>query len=383
MRVEDRESESLRIDQDPRGAVRLRSRARDTECEQQGQARKTQKGVKALALLLGFVAQAAWGASYPLPADGGNMVGAIRVIRLDDARNTLLDIARHYDLGYNEIVAANPGVSVWLPGAGTRIVVPTEFILPPKPWNGIVINIPRRRLYYFPAPQRGEPRSVITFPIGISRPGWSTPLGRTRIIAKFKDPSWIVPKNIQEEHRREGEPRFPSYFPPGPDNPMGMLAMETGFSEIFIHGTNRPWGVGMRVSHGCLHLYPEDAAYLFARLRVGTPVRVIDEPFEVGQRAGQLYLSASPPIPEYAAADDFLTRAVSAVVDFQRGSAVKAGPADWDRLIHVAQAKQIMPTPISVGAPTQSARLDRIQETSYRVEPYGLDANDAQVPQGR
>ena len=332
------------------------------------------------AVLLGLAAACARGAEFPLPAEGSNMVGAMRVIRLDDARNTLLDIARHYDLGHNEIVAANPGVSVWLPGAGARIVVPTEFVLPPRPWIGVVINVPRRRLYFFPQPRRGEAPRIVTFPIGISRPGWSTPLGRTRIVAKFKDPAWIVPKNILEEHRREGEPRFPVYFPPGPDNPMGMLAMETGFRSIFVHGTNRPWGVGMRVSHGCLHLYPEDAAYLFPRLHVGTPVRVIDQPLSVGERDGRLYLSASPPIREYASGNDFLTRAVSAVVAYRHGYIGEAHPVDWGRVIHAAQAKRIVPTPISAGAPALAARVAKLPERSYRFEPYGVDANDAKVP---
>ncbi len=239
----------------------------------------------ALLWLAAALAPATRAATFALPTDGSNMVGEIRVVTLADPRNTLLDIGRHFDLGYNEITAANPGVSVWMPGAGTRIVVPTEFILPPKPWVGIVVDVPQRRLYYFPTPRPGEPARVITFPVGIARPGWPTPLGSTRIIAKYKDPSWIVPKDILQEHHQEGDARFPSYFPPGPGNPMGMLAMQTGFPAIFIHGTNRPWGVGMEVSHGCVHLYPEDAADLFPRLPVGTPVRVARSGRQPGRRA--------------------------------------------------------------------------------------------------
>ena len=223
------------------------------------------------------VAVSAQAATFALPADGNTIVGHVRVVT-DIGKNTLFDIMRHFDLGYEEIVAANPGVSVWVPGQHQKIVAPTEFILPPKPWVGIVINVPQRRLYYFPKPKKGEAPQVMTFPLSIFRPGWPTPLGRTRIIAKYRDPNWIVPKSIQEEHRKEGESQFPSYFPPGPDNPMGMLAMQTGFPEIFIHGTSEPWGVGMRTSHGCFHLYPEDAAQLFPALPVGTPVRIINEP---------------------------------------------------------------------------------------------------------
>lgn len=335
----------------------------------------------ALALLaLAGASASASGASFPLPTGGGTIVGEVRVVRLDDARNTLLDVARHYDLGYDEIVAANPGVSVWTPGAGARIVVPTEFILPPKPWVGVVVNVPRRRLYDFPKPAPGEARRVVTFPIGVARPGWPTPLGRTRIVAKFKDPSWIVPKDILDAHHRQGEPDFPTYFPPGPDNPMGMLAMQTGFPQIFIHATNRPWGVGMRVSHGCLHLYPEDAAALFPRLRVGTPVRIINQPLMVGARDGRLYLSASPPVADYPETGDFLTQAVRAVVRFEAAHGDLRALVEWKRAIHVAQAKRFVAAPLAPPADRLEVALASRQATPYRFAPYGIDANDAEVP---
>lgn len=333
--------------------------------------------------LLSLASASASGASFPLPVDGATVVGEVRVVRLDDARNTLLDVARHYDLGYDEIVAANPGTSVWVPGAGARIVVPTQFILPPRPWAGVVVNVPRRRLYYFPEPARGEARRVVTFPIGIAQPGWPTPLGRTRIVAKFKDPSWIVPQDILAQHRGQGEPEFPAYFPPGPDNPMGMLAMQTGFPEIFIHGTNRPWGVGMRVSHGCLHLYPEDAAYLFGRLKVGTPVRIVNQPLSVGARGGRLYLSASPPVADYPGGGDFLTQAVLAIVRFEGAHGGHYGAVDWSRAIRAAQAQRLLPAPLAPPANRIEVALASQPEAPYRFAPYGIDANDAAVPQAQ
>ncbi len=336
-------------------------------------------GFHILVLLFLVCSAHARGATFPLPADGSNIVGQIRVVT-DDSRNTLLDIARHYDLGYNEITAANPGVSVWLPGAGSRIVVPTEFILPARPWVGIVVNIPQRRLYYFPRPKANERPTVVTFPIGISRPGWSTPLGKTRIIAKFKDPSWIVPKDIQQEHRSEGEADFPDYFPPGPNNPMGMLAMETGFAQIFIHGTNRPWGVGMRVSHGCMHLYPENAGYLFPRVPVGTPVRIIDQPVMVGERGRLLYLSASEPVAGYPDKDSLLIRAMDAVIRYKSEHKGALPKIDWERVRQAVDAQRIVPVPVSVGAPSLDHLIASIKPVRYAYEPYGLDANDAAPP---
>jgi L,D-transpeptidase ErfK/SrfK len=338
----------------------------------------------ALALMLGIAALPVQGASFPWPAPGSNIVGHIQTVTVN-AQNTLLDVARHFDLGYEEITAANPGVSVWLPGAGTTIVIPTEFILPPKPWSGIVINIAQRRLYYFPKPAAHAPRQIITYPIGIARPGWATPLGQTRIIGKFKDPSWIVPKSILEEQLREGEPRFPAYFPPGPRNPMGMLAMETGFAKIFIHGTNRPWGVGLRSSHGCLHLYPEDAADLFPRVTIGTPVRVIDEPYLVGKRDGMLYVSSHEPVGVDPGGQSGATRAVAAVAFYSKhyGEAAPGSGLDWDRLLAIVAARRNTPEPIGVGAPSFKAITSAIKPQLYDYAPYGLDGNDAALPVGQ
>ena len=319
-------------------------------------------------------------AQFRLPAEGGNVVGHIQRVTAD-ADNTLLDVARHYDLGFNEITAANPGVSIWLPGAGTRIVVPTQFILPPKPWVGIVVDIPRRRLYYFPRHPANQPGTVITFPVGISRNGWPTPLGKTSIIAKFKDPKWIVPKDIQQEHQQEGQTNYPSYFPPGPDNPMGMLALQTGFPEIYIHGTDRPWGVGMRVSHGCVHLYPENAAYLFPRVPVGTPVRIIDQAVLVGERNHVLYLSVSKPIAGYPGARNTLALQTQEAIARFAGTHAGALPAiDWTAVRSALAARDIMPTPISAGAPTLAQEIAALTPTRYDFAPYGMSANAAAPP---
>lgn len=315
-----------------------------------------------------------WSATFFIPTDGSNIVGQFQVVSAD-ARNTLLDIARHYELGYEEIVGANPGISIWLPGEGTRIVVPTEFILPPRPWEGIVVNIPRRRLYYFPRHKATERATVVTFPIGIARPGWATPLGTTRIIGKYKDPAWFVPKSIQEEHRLQGEANFPDYFPPGPTNPMGMLAMQTGLAGIFIHGTNRPWGVGMQVSHGCIHLYPEDAATLFPELPIDTPVRFINQPVLAGERDNVIYLSVSEPIDEYPGnPGSLVAQAMDALILYD-------APIDWHRVEQVADARQILPTPVSVGVPSLADSLALIRPEPYDFEPYGIEANDAMPPE--
>lgn len=231
-------------------------------------------------------------AEYPLPLPGNDIVGEIRTVttRFED---TLSDIARANDLGYAEITAANPGVDPWLPGEGVEILLPTQYILPPGPRQGIVINLPELRLYYYP---EGAHR-VITHPLGIGREGWSTPTGETRITGKRQHPTWTPPESIRKEYEAEGTP-LPQVIGPGPDNPLGDYALYLGMPGYLLHGTNKPYGVGMRVSHGCIRLYPEDIESLFPRVPVGTPVRIINEPYKLGWRDGQLYLEAHAPMSE-------------------------------------------------------------------------------------
>lgn len=328
------------------------------------------------------VVKEAKAASFPLPIGGDNIVGDIQVVTIANPDTTLLDIARHYDLGFEEMTQVNPDVSNWVPKLGSRVIIPTEFILPPGPLKGIVINIPQRRLFYFPKPAPLQEAQVMTFPISIAREGWRTPLGQSRIIAKYRDPSWFVPKSIQEEHRSDGETEFPTYFPPGPDNPMGMLALATSFPGIFIHGTNMPWGVGMRTSHGCLHLYPEDAAQLFPIVPVGTLVRIVDEPITIGVRDSTLYLSSSKPISEYPSELPVPSRALSALVPYTQdsGSAHSYAEADWQRVYDAAMAHQILPIPISQGAPSIEDLIEEVKPQPYENEPYGPDANAAEPP---
>lgn len=225
-----------------------------------------------------------------------DVVGQVQVLLAKD-EDTLPQIARRFNLGYEEIVSANPGVDPWLPGEGTEITLPTQFILPSGPRQGIVLNLASMRLFYFPEPQAGEPAEVITHPIGIGRVGWSTPVGETSILAKARDPVWYVPASVRKEHLEAGDP-LPPVVQPGPDNPLGRFAMRLGIPGYLIHGTNKPFGVGMRVSHGCIRLYPEDISRLFDRVPKGTTVRIVNEPYQVGWLDGQLYLEAHTPLED-------------------------------------------------------------------------------------
>ena len=208
--------------------------------------------------------------------------------------DTLTDIARRFNIGYDEIIRANPGVDRWLPGDGTQIVLPTEFVLPDAPREGVVLNLAAMRLYYYPAHAKGAPAEVITHPIGIGRVGWVTPEGSTKIISRVKDPVWTVPVSVRKEHAEDGD-ILPEKVPPGPDNPLGRHLFRLDWPSYLIHGTNLPPGVGMRSSHGCIRLYPEDIEALFDSVPIGTRVTVVNQPYLLGWRGDQLLAQAYPP----------------------------------------------------------------------------------------
>lgn len=290
---------------------------------------------------------------YDLPPPGIDVIGALSTVtaRADD---TLLDIARRHGLGYEDIVRANPDVDTWLPGEGTAVVLPTRYILPPGPRSGVVLNLAEYRMYYYPQPVAGQPAVVMTYPISIGRMDWETPLGRTSVISKVRKPAWYPPDSIRAEHLAAGDP-LPRIVPPGPKNPLGEYAMRLGLPGYLIHGTNRPAGVGMRVTHGCIRMFPEDIDFLFDRIALNTPVRIINEPVKIGWSGDELFvevhrtLETAGPIPaepdaeglpqdgaalEAAAAEVIMPAARSALTAmtqmFVVATSERAGMLDWD-----------------------------------------------------
>ncbi len=234
-------------------------------------------------LLLAMSALAAPVAPEPAIA-ADDRIGRFEYYRIR-GHETLLEIARLYDLGYIELLAANPGIDPWMPENGRTLVLPKAHLLPNAPRRGIVINLPELRLYFF---RKGR-GPVLTFPVGIGRLGRETPTGVTRVKAKRKNPTWIPPASIRAER-----PGLPSEVPPGPANPLGHRALDLAWQGYVIHGTNRPYGIGRRVSSGCIRLYPEDIELLFEHVVVGTPVTIVDQPVKLGWSNGALYLEVHP-----------------------------------------------------------------------------------------
>ena len=305
---------------------------------------------------------------YELPPEGYDVIGAVSTItaRYED---TLVDIARRHGLGYYDVVHANPGVNIWLPGEGTEIVLPSRFVLPPGPREGLVLNLAEYRMYYFPKPVEGQPAYVYTYPMSIGRMDWETPLGQTRIVAMAKNPAWYPPQSVRDEHAADGDP-LPRVVPPGPANPLGTRALRLGLPGYLIHGTNRPAGVGMRVSHGCVRMFPEDIEFLFDHIRVDTPVRIINVPVKIGWDGDALVaevhplLESSQPLAEESLAQlerldadielpppdpdskDPLTHVTE---QFIVATAERAGQLDWDLIEELVERADGIPEAVGVG----------------------------------
>jgi len=319
-------------------------------------------GLLSLAVVVGLSMSAgmrpALGGIYDVPGGGDTLFGALGIASTVDG-DTLLDIARVYDQGYRELKIANPDVDVLLPGHDTEVVIPSLYLLPSELTDtrteGIVVNVAEFRLYHRARDASGH-WYVETYPISIGRQEWRTPHGATKIVAKAEDPTWYPPETVRREHEEWGDP-LPRIVPPGDDNPLGRHALRLGLPGYLIHGTNRPYGIGMRVTHGCIRMYPADVERLFHSAPVGRSVTIINRPFKVGRRGEVLYLEAHPSLEGDA---DETELSLSGVVDLiareTDGLDVKL---DWDVLKATVQRRTGIPTEIGrIGYPATAARSE-------------------------
>jgi L,D-transpeptidase ErfK/SrfK len=244
--------------------------------------------------------------AYPLPQGRDNIIGNLITYQIQKG-DTLLDVGRWFGLTGKEISDANNHLDWWTPPVGKQVILPDEHILPDGPREGIVVNVPELRLYYYyPSPTRSRhgkelikaryrARVVYTFPVGLGRYDWRTPVGKAfRVTAKEHNPPWVVPKDIYQEHlERDG---YADNMVPGgdPDNPEGHWRLDLNLPGYAIHGTNVPWGVGMEVSHGCIRLYPEDIDRLWHIVPVGTTGIVVYQPVKFGWHGDALYVEVHP-----------------------------------------------------------------------------------------
>ena len=307
-------------------------------------------------------------------APGQELVGETQVL-FARYENTFTAIGRRFDVGYDEMRAANPGVDQWLPGDATPIYLPTQSVLPDAPREGIVINVPAMRLFYFTAENgasataKAPATQVTTHPIGIGAQGWATPIAEAKVVQKVRDPVWYVPASVRKEHLGWGE-KLPSVVPAGPDNPLGEYALTLSLPSYLIHGTNKPAGVGMRSSHGCIRLYPEDIEELFGRVARGTHVRIVNQPVLAGWRDGALYLEVHRPLAEDtrdldAEAERLLSSAL------ERAGRANAVEIDHDAVRKIAAEQRGVPLPVQRGGRSVAQYLAaaRIVDNDVPYEP--------------
>lgn len=312
-----------------------------------------------LCVSVAFGLQLAGAATFPLPSPSTQLVGQITHVTAN-YEDTLLDIAHRHGLGYQEVVLANPGVDPWLPGEGTKVLLPTQYVLPATPREGIIINRSEMRLYYYPKPRPGAVPEVITYPVGIGRVEWETPLAVTEVTSKVVDPTWYPPASIRAEHAEADNP-LPAKVPPGPDNPLGRFAIALGLPGYLIHGSNQSYGIGMRVSHGCIRLYPQDIEALFASIPISTPVRIINQPFKTGWAENVLYLEVHP------AGENITQPAMQNLTSLVRTlvAATQERPppysVNWERAEQIALTPRGIP--LSVSTPTTSSTKRPVEKT--------------------
>jgi len=266
-----------------------------------------------------------------------DVIGRLAVIRLEKG-DTLPDIARHFSLGIDTVSAANPGIDIWVPEAGERILLPLSFILPDTVKKGIVINLAAMRLFYFK--EDGKLLAVSTYPIGVGTTERPTPMGQMYIVLKMFRPTWYVPASIAEDHRKKGDP-LPAKVPPGPLNPLGEYALYLSKSGYLVHGTNKPASIGLRATNGCIRLYPEDIKRLFENTPVKTPVNIVNQPYLIGQRDGIVYIEVHTPFEESGTTE--LEKAYAKLRNIEN----KSGHVlDWKKVKEVVAEARGIPVPI-------------------------------------
>ena len=306
--------------------------------------------------------------TFDLPPDNESIIGDPMQITTK-YEDTLIEIARRYNLGYREIQLANPKVDPWLPGENTTVVLPTRFILPDTPREGIVVNLAEMRIYYYPRAKGGKRTKVITYPISIGRGDWQTPLGVSRIVQKVKDPTWYPPLSIRQEHEERGDP-LEKVVLPGPANPLGQFALKLDLPSYLIHGTNKPSGIGMQVTHGCLRLYPEDIKFLYNNVPLGTQVRIVNQLYKVGWFGNELFLEVHPPIKQgdtgVERSRDFtpLIRKLIKATDGYANFSV-----DWRQTMHTAAHPKGIPVLVGVTASDRGVSINQVITKSELNRP--------------
>jgi len=295
-------------------------------------------------------------------AKGDDVIGRLGVIKLEKG-DTLPDIARHFSLGINAISAANPGVDVWVPEAGERILLPLSFILPDTPRKGIVINLATMRLFHY----KSDSKSLVvsTYPVGVGTEERSTPTGQMHVARKAARPTWRVPASIAADHRKKGD-ILPAEVPPGPENPLGEYALYLSKAGYLIHGTNKPASIGLNATNGCLRLYPENVKMLFSDTPVNTSVLIVNQPYLIGQRNGVLYMEAHTPLEDSDASA--LEKIYAKLRNIEKKS---SRTLDWKKIKEVQTEARGIPVPLFEMRQGSEIEAEKPLKVEHPDELYG------------
>jgi len=298
-----------------------------------------------------------------------SVFGQVAEIEVNE-NDSLPLIARHYGLGYDEITLANPNIDPWLPQPGGTAKLPLKFILPSSQKKGLVLNLAAKRLFYFP---ENNASKVLTFPIGIGRDGWRTPTGTTSVIAKKQHPNWVVPKSIRLEHKKKGDP-LPRVVPAGPKNPLGDYAIRLGIPGYLIHGTNKPYGVGMAISHGCVRLYPEDIALLFKQIKIRSKVKLIQQPLLIGREKNELYVQVYP--STHISKKHYRKLQKNFKKKLKKIEQSSTRQINWDKVDEVLKQKNGITTAIFINShPIKASLFDHPLHLYQQIKPTALIDN--------
>lgn len=293
-----------------------------------------------IVFLCGLFATPSYALVFPFPSKDVEVVGELQEVQTR-AGDTFEKLAQRYDVGFHELAESNPRINPFKAmSKGVKILIPSQFILPPGPKSGVVVNLAELRLYHY-LPENG---TVATYPVGVGKVNWATPLTKTYVVRKQKDPDWHVPASIARAAREKGV-ELPDVVPAGPENPLGGYAIYLGIRGYLIHGTTVPEGVGKRVSHGCIRMFPEDIEELFYRVPKGTKVRIIHQHAHAGWVGNQLFLEVHKPLKEHTRSKQAMQREVTEIVYNAAGKYWKQ--VDWDAVKRTIRRARGVPVQIA------------------------------------
>ena len=306
-----------------------------------------------LLLSLACIAPAVFASVYKLGPVGDDLVGTVSSTVVKEGEN-FHSIAHRYDIGFIELVEANPGVNPLETPAGTVLILPSRYILPNAPREGVVINLAEMRLYYYPK-GKGE---VWTFPVGIGREGSQTPNGPMKVMEHIVHPTWHAPESVIAERAKEGV-IVPKIVPPGPDNPLGDYALRLSRPTYLIHGTNDNSGVGRRSSAGCLRMYPEDIDKLFHAVKNGDSILVVNEPYKLGRHNDYVYIEGHLPLQEVKDSFQHLDKILDGYL-VELGGYRAQQAVDMKKAIKIASEQQGMPQRVGqLGTPSNITPIEK------------------------